>query len=309
MYLSNIPHQSIKLMKSDAFWKKAAWVGGGMILFQLFYFFYLYIPELKERWNDLKPLVKYGALLVLLLTSCIVAYQFYLSKKPVLKRYSIIAFRLMLSLYLLQWIFVILYWFINPPLTLTQLGSLFSGYGLKRDYVSYSDISPSMKLAVMASEDQLFPDHDGFDIKAIKRALKYNQRQRKKTKGASTISQQVAKNLFLWQRRNFIRKGLEVYFTFMIETFWNKKVILSRYLNSVEMGPGIFGVEAAAKSYFNKSAKELSRNESAMIAACLPNPKKYTIKPMSSYVRARYDDILVQMNNIEPDEDVQELIK
>lgn len=299
----------LKTVKSDEFWKKTAWLGGGLVVFQLAYFLYLYIPELKDRWTDLKPLVKYGAGFIILMAISMISYRYYFSKKAVLKKYSILAFRLLLSLYLLQWIFVILYWFINPPLTFTQLGSLFSGYGLKRDYVSYAEISPSMKLAVMASEDQLFPDHDGFDIKAIKRALKYNQRQHKKTKGASTISQQVAKNLFLWQKRNFIRKGLEVYFTFMIETFWNKKVILSRYLNSVEMGPGIFGVEAAANSYFNKSAKELNRNEAAMIAACLPNPKKYTIKPMSSYVRARYDDILVQMNNIEPDEDVQVLIK
>ena len=139
MFLLNIQHHLIKLMKSDTFWKKAAWVGGGLVLFQLFYFFNLYIPELKERWNDLKPLVKYGAVLLVLLTSCIVTYQFYFSKKPILKRYSIYLFRLILSLYLLQWIFVILYWFSNPPLTFTQLGSLFSGYGLKRDYVSYSE--------------------------------------------------------------------------------------------------------------------------------------------------------------------------
>lgn len=309
MPIPGIRQYILKASRSNVFWIRAAMVGGGLLLFQLVYFLYLYIPELKDRWVDLQPLIKYGAILIVLIAMVILAYVFYFSKFPSLRKFSIYTFRVVLSLYLMQWVFVILYWFINPPLTFTQLGSLFSGYGLKRDYVSYSEISPSIKLAVMASEDQLFPDHDGFDIKAIKLALKYNKRKHKKTKGASTISQQVAKNLFLWQKRNFIRKGLEVYFTFMIETFWNKKVILSRYLNAVEMGPGIFGVEAAAKSYFNKSAKDLDRSEAAMIAACLPNPKKYTIKPMSPYIRARYDDILVQMNNIEPDEDVLVLIK
>lgn len=273
------------------------------------YFLYIYIPELKERWSEIAPLLTYVLIAIVFIGLFLLVYHKYLSKNNTIKKIGTVTWRVGLSLYLLQWVFIALYFFINPPLTFTQLGSLFTGYGLKRDYVHYSAMSPAIKLAVLASEDQLFPDHDGFDVKAIKLALKYNKRHPRKTKGASTISQQVAKNLFLWQKRNFIRKGLEVYFTFMIETFWSKKKILARYLNSIEMGPGIFGVEAAANSYFNKSAKDLSRSEAAMIAACLPNPKKYTIKPMSGYVKARYDDIMVQMNNIEPDEDVQRLLK
>ncbi len=197
----------------------------------------------------------------------------------------------------------------NPPVTITQMVSLVTGDGLKRDYVSYDEMSPNIKLAVMAGEDQLFPDHDGFDIKAIKKAMKYNEKHPAKTRGASTISQQTAKNVFLWQHGGFFRKGLEVYFTFMIEKIWGKKRILETYLNVAEMGPGIFGVQAAAKNYFNKDAKYLTRSEAAMIVACLPNPKKFTVKPLSRYVSLRSAKILQQMNNLDGDEDIQELIK
>lgn len=160
----------------------------------------------------------------------------------------------------------------------------------------------------MAGEDQLFPDHDGFDFKSIQKAMKHNQKS-KSLRGASTISQQVAKNVFLWQHGGYFRKGLEVYFTFMIEQIWGKKRILQMYLNVAEMGEGIFGVEAAAQHYFKKSAKELSKKQSAMIAACLPNPKGYTIIPLSARVASRYPWILRQMNNLEADPDVQELLK
>jgi monofunctional biosynthetic peptidoglycan transglycosylase len=167
----------------------------------------------------------------------------------------------------------------------------------------------NIKLAVIAAEDQLFPDHDGFDLKAIKLAVKYNKRHPNKVLGASTISQQTAKNIFLFQGGGFLRKGPEVFFTFTIEQLWTKRTILERYLNVAEMGPGIFGVQAAAKVYFNKNAKDLTKAEAAMIAACLPNPKKFTVKPLSTYVAKRYDNILQQMNNLEGDPDVQELIK
>ena len=122
----------------------------------------------------------------------------------------------------------------------------------------------------MAGEDQQFPDHNGFDIKAIKLAVKYNKKHPNKVRGASTISQQVAKNVFLWQHGGFLRKGLEVYFTFMIETLWSKERILQMYLNVSEMGEGIFGIEAAAQNYFNKQASKLTRNEAAQIAAAYP---------------------------------------
>jgi monofunctional glycosyltransferase len=128
-------------------------------------------------------------------------------------------------------------------------------------------------------------------------------------RGASTISQQVAKNVFLWQHGGYFRKVLEVYFTFMIEKIWSKERILENYLNVAEMGKGIFGVQAAAKAYFNKDAKDLTRAEAAMIAASLPNPKEFTVKPLSAKVANRYDDIMRQMNNLEGDPDIQELIK
>ena len=171
-----------------------------------------------------------------------------------------------------------------------------------------NDISPNAKLAVLCGEDQLFPDHNGFDFKSIQKAMKHNQKS-KSLRGASTISQQVAKNVFLWQHGGWIRKGLEVYFTFMIEKIWGKKRILEMYLNVAEMGKGIFGIEAAAQHYFKKPAKDLSKKEAAMIASCLPNPVLFTIQPISKRVAFRYPWIMRQMNNLQVDPDIQELLK
>ena len=217
--------------------------------------------------------------------------------------------RIFLWLFILQFIYIIILRWVNPPFTITQVVSLIKGNGLKRDYVSYNDINISAKLSVMAGEDQLFPDHNGFDVKAIKKAVKYNGNHPTKIRGASTISQQVAKNVFLWQGGGFFRKGLEVYFTFMIETFWSKKRILQMYLNVAEMGKGIFGIQAAAQNYFNKDAAALNRNEAAQIAAALPNPVRFTVKPLSKYVVARTGNIMRQMNNLETDPDIRVLIK
>ncbi len=211
-------------------------------------------------------------------------------------------------LFILQFVYIILLRWIDPPITMTQLVSWVSGHGLKRDYVGRSAISPNAKLAVIASEDQLFPDHDGFDWKSIKKAMAYNEKKPGRIRGGSTISQQVAKNVFLWQGRSWVRKGLETYFTFMIELCWSKERILEMYLNVAEMGDGIFGIEAAAQSYFNKPAKNLSRQEAAMIAACLPNPKRYKVKPVSGYVAARSRTITQQMNNLQSDPDIQDVI-
>ena len=210
---------------------------------------------------------------------------------------------------ILQFLYILICKWLNPPITITQLVSVAEGEGLKRDYISFDEMGPNIKLAVMAGEDQLFPDHDGFDIKAIKKAMKYNEKHPARTRGASTISQQTAKNVFLWQHGGYFRKGLEVYFTFMIEKIWGKKRILETYLNVAEMGPGIFGVQAAAKSYFNKDAINLTRMEAAMIAACLPNPVKFTVKPLSRYVSIRSANLLRQMNNLDDDEDIQQLIR
>jgi len=217
--------------------------------------------------------------------------------------------RIFIFLFLLQLFCILLFKWVNPPITMTQLVSYVSGDGLKRDYVGWKKISYNAKLAVIASEDQLFPDHSGFDWKNIKKAMAYNKKKPNRIRGASTISQQVAKNVFLWQGRGWIRKGLEAYFTFMIELIWGKKRILEVYLNVIEMGKGVFGAEAAAQTYFNKSAMALTRGEAAMIAACLPNPKRYTIKPLSGYVALRRQWVLQQMNNLEDDTDVQDIIK
>lgn len=220
---------------------------------------------------------------------------------------------------ILQWTFlivfvipigyVILLRWIDPPVTLTQLGSLFGGHGLRRDYVHLSEVSPHARLAVMATEDQLFPDHAGFDMKSIEQAMGYNKRKPGRVRGASTISQQVAKNVFLWQGRSWIRKGLEVWFTVLIEAVWGKRRILEVYLNVIEMGDGVFGIEAAARHHFKKSARALTRREAAMIASCLPNPKRYTLHPMSKAVKRRYTWALQQMSNLDGYPDIQVLLK
>ncbi len=216
--------------------------------------------------------------------------------------------RIVLILFIAQLLYIIALKWIDPPLTLTQLGSLIGGHGLKRDYVSGSDISTNLKLAVIASEDQIFPDHSGFDWKNIKKAMEYNKRKPNRVRGASTISQQTAKNVFLWQGRDWIRKGLELYFTKMIEWIWGKERILEVYLNVIEMGPGMFGAEAAAQAYFSKPAKTLTRKEAAMIAAALPNPKRFKVKPASPFVRGRSNWILAQMLFLERDPDVRKVI-
>ncbi len=212
--------------------------------------------------------------------------------------------RLFIILFILQLLYILLLKWVDPPFTLTQLSSYFSGHGLKRDYVSLKEMSPYTKLAVIASEDQLFPDHNGFDFKSIEKAMKHNKKN-KSLHGASTLSQQVAKNVFLWQGRSWFRKALEVYFTFMIELIWGKKRILEMYLNVVEMGDGIFGIEAAGRKYYNKSAKKLTRMEAACIAACLPNPKKY--RPANAGNRCSW--IIRQMNNLQNDPDIQKLLQ
>jgi monofunctional glycosyltransferase len=216
--------------------------------------------------------------------------------------------RIFIFLLLFQLFYILLLKWVDPPITLTQLGSLVGGYGLKRNYVNMKNISPYAKLAVISSEDQLFPDHDGFDFKSIEKAMKHNQKS-KSLHGASTISQQVAKNVFLWQGRSWLRKVMEAYFTFMIELLWGKKRILEMYLNVSEMGKGVFGIDAAAKYYYAKPAKNLTRQEAAMIAACLPNPKVFTIKPLSRHVAQRYPWILAQMSHLQDDDDIQKLLQ
>jgi monofunctional biosynthetic peptidoglycan transglycosylase len=165
---------------------------------------------------------------------------------------------------------------------------------LRRRWVDLAQISPNLALAVVASEDQKFPEHWGFDVEAIEKAYALN-RHSHRVRGASTISQQVAKNLFLWSGRSWLRKGLEAYFTILIETAWPKRRILEMYLNIAEFGYGTYGAEAAAERYFHKPAARLSRADAALMAAVLPNPRKFLISAPSRYIEQRRSWIAGQM--------------
>lgn len=162
-------------------------------------------------------------------------------------------------------------------------------------WVTLEEISPEMPVAVMASEDQRFLIHHGFDFDAIQKAVKRNMKAGKKKYGASTISQQTAKNVFLWPGRSWLRKGLEMYFTTLIELIWGKERIMEVYLNSIEMGDGIYGVDAVAQYHFGKTAETLSRRDCALIAATLPNPRRFSSKEPSKYMRKRQRQILKEM--------------
>jgi len=224
--------------------------------------------------------------------------------------------RILLFMFISSTLYLLICKWVMPPITITQLSNSFS-YGLKRDYVTWEQISPNVKLAAIASEDQMFLEHSGIDWAAMEKSFEEPKNKKKKRKrikggGASTISQQTAKNVFLWQGSGisrYIRKAPEFYFTKLIEWTWSKKRILEVYLNTIEMGPGIFGIEAAAQSYYKKSAKNLTRAEAAAIIACLPNPKKYTVVPQSRWVAWKSGFILRQMNNIQDDKDIQGLIR
>lgn len=212
-------------------------------------------------------------------------------------------FKVLLWMFILSWVWVLLYRFVPVPATplmfirAVQTNGETSGWNWQHDWVPMKEISPHLPLAVVSSEDQLFLSHNGFDIKSIEKALE-NNRKGKRVKGASTISQQTAKNLFLWPGRSWLRKGLEVYFTFQIEMLWPKERILEVYLNSIEMGPGIYGAQAAAQYWFGKPASQLSRDESAALAAILPSPLKYKARPASPYIQGRKAWILGQMRNL-----------
>jgi monofunctional biosynthetic peptidoglycan transglycosylase len=230
------------------------------------------------------------------------------TKNSLIKRWVTFFKKLFLWLFFLQLLYIVILKWVDPPITITQLVSLLKGDGLKRDYVSLLAMSSNTKLAIVSSEDQQFPDHNGFDWKSIEKAMEYNKKKPNRVRGASTLSQQTAKNVFLWQGRSWFRKGLEMYFTQMIEWVWGKKRILEVYMNVAEMGRGVYGIEAAAQQYFKKPAAIITRNEAAQIAACLPNPKIYTVKPLSKYVAIKSGWVLRQMNNLEGDADVQALI-
>ena len=195
---------------------------------------------------------------------------------------------------------VILYKFVSVPVTSTMIARKMEAMADGReseihyDWVSYANISKEAPLAVVAAEDQLFPDHNGFDFEAMGNALSKNLKG-KKLRGASTLSQQVAKNVFLWQSRSYIRKIFEVYFTVLIELIWGKERILEVYLNVAEMGSMTFGVEEASNRYFNTSAKNLTRQQAARIASVLPSPIKWSAAKPGPYVNRRTANSTRQM--------------
>jgi len=208
---------------------------------------------------------------------------------------------LALALVALSLIGVLLLRWVDPPYSAfmaeTQIEAWSSGdrsYAFRHRWVDLSHISPNLPLAVVASEDQKFPEHWGFDVEAIEKAYQLNQHSHR-VHGASTISQQVAKNLYLWSGRSYLRKGLEAYFTILIESCWPKRRILEIYLNIAEFGYGTYGAEAAAEEFFHKPASQLTRADAATLAAVLPNPRRYSASAPSRYVVQRRSWILNQM--------------
>jgi monofunctional biosynthetic peptidoglycan transglycosylase len=199
---------------------------------------------------------------------------------------------------------VLLFKWLNPPATSIMIQRKLEAFVswnerqmIAQEWFSYDDISKQMAIAVIAAEDQNFPFHFGFDFEQIEKAIEQYERGRK-LRGASTITQQVAKNLFLWEGRSFIRKGLEAYFTVLIELLWSKERILEVYLNIIEMGDMIFGVGAASQLYFKKHPSKLTRSQAALLTATIPNPKRFSARRPSGYVLRRQSWILGQMNSL-----------
>jgi monofunctional biosynthetic peptidoglycan transglycosylase len=223
---------------------------------------------------------------------------------PIIKKVFGWIFKLLFGLFVLSIFMVILYRFVPPPITPLMMIRCYQqkkagkDLKLKKEWVSLDNIAPDLQLALVAGEDNNFLTHNGFDFEAIKKAMEYNKEHPKETHGASTISQQTAKNVFLWDGRTYLRKGLEVYFTFLIETFWSKKRIMEVYLNEIEMGDGIYGAEAASQAYYKKPAKNLSRGEAASICAIVPSPRYWSPVNPNGSVLMRKEAILWNMNNI-----------
>jgi monofunctional biosynthetic peptidoglycan transglycosylase len=213
------------------------------------------------------------------------------SKKIIPRLKKVFLFSFMASLFGSLLIVVALKWFpvyVTPLVLLRASEYALDGkwVSIQKDWVSLEEISPHLRKAVIASEDPKFLSHSGFDFEAIAKAIEANKRRKVKM-GASTISQQTAKNVFLYPSRTFIRKGLEAYFTVLIENIWDKRRILEVYLNVIELGPGIYGAEAAAQHYFQKSARNLAQGEAQLFAAILPNPRKWNPKRPTNFVLRR----------------------
>jgi len=181
----------------------------------------------------------------------------------------------------------VIYRFAPPPITILMVQRMIEGRGLDRRWTPIDQISPTIVRAVVASEDARFCEHHGFDVSAIEKAIRHNEARPGRLRGGSTISQQTAKNVFLWPQRSWLRKGLEAYFTVLIETVWGKRRIMEVYLNTIELGPGIYGVGAASRRYFDASADNLSPDEAARLAAIIPSPLKWKAENPGPYVRRR----------------------
>ncbi|WP_392558596.1 monofunctional biosynthetic peptidoglycan transglycosylase [Orbus mooreae] len=208
--------------------------------------------------------------------------------------------KIIIAFIILSILLVLIFRFINPPGTMLMVQQKIADWDGKqvREWRNFDMISDNIKIAVIAAEDQNFVNHFGFDVDAIERAITYNENSQN-IRGASTITQQVAKNLFLWPSRSFIRKGFELWFTLWIELFWSKERILEVYLNSVEWGNGIFGIEAAAQYYFNTSAKKLTLGQASLLAAILPNPRNLSPTHPSQNVINKARWIQEQVKNLD----------
>lgn len=235
-------------------------------------------------------------------------------KRLGLRQIKLLFVKLVLSLFLLSVAWVLLYRWVSPPATLHMIQRRAEAGAddkadpeIKYTFVRLADMSQQLPLAVVASEDQLFLLHHGFDFDAIWDAFKRNQKG-ENIRGGSTISQQVAKNVFLWHGRSYIRKGVEAYFTLLIEVLWGKERIMEVYLNIAEMGDGVFGVEAASQAYFNKPAKDIGRQQAALLAAVLPNPIKFSAEKPSGYVRTRRARIARAMGRLGGTSYIQEIL-
>jgi len=227
------------------------------------------------------------------------------SKKFSIFRVFVFLGKLLLTAIVFSVLLVAAYTVIHPPITplmlIRPIEGLFSGtfVGIDRDWKNYEDISPHVFRAVISSEDGKFMKHNGFDWKAIDRARRVNaMRKGKKLIGASTISMQTAKNVFLWPGRNYVRKALEAYFTVLIEAVWGKRRILEIYVNSIEWGNGIYGIEAASQEFFSKPSSDLTKQEAALLAAVLPNPRKWSPSKPSPYIKKRARSIQGRMNGV-----------
>ncbi|MGE6221115.1 monofunctional biosynthetic peptidoglycan transglycosylase [Nubsella zeaxanthinifaciens] len=231
------------------------------------------------------------------------------SKKSLFKRVALAAGKVLLWFFVFSVIWVLAYRFINPPITFLMVQRKWEHKPgeqpakIRNKWVKFEDISDNMKRAAVSAEDQLFLKHMGFDLNAIEKAYKANEKKsekKKKIRGGSTISQQTAKNVFLWPGRSYIRKAFEAYFTLLIEVMWSKERILEVYLNVIEMGDGIYGAEAASQAYYGHSCTKMSRQEAALLAACFPNPIRWNPNKATRYIKHRQYLIMRNMRRLGP---------